>query len=121
MKNSEVVIGGKYLARVSGLITVVEILDKGHPKGWVAKNFRTSREVYFKTGGRLWKAATKESMMNYLGFVPYEPVEFRDLAEVILDLTECDTPASIQHNTGLPIERCEEIIEIRNKLVDIPE
>ena len=59
MKNSEVVIGGRYIARVSGNITIVEILGKGYPKGWIAKNLKTDREVYFKTAGRLWRAATE--------------------------------------------------------------
>lgn len=72
MKNSEVVIGGKYLARVSGLITIVEITGKGQPKGWCATNLKTNREVYFKTAGRLWGTASEEAMKTYLGFVPDE-------------------------------------------------
>ncbi len=72
MKNSEVVIGEKYVSRVSGNITVVEILDKGHPKGWIAKNLRTGREVHFKTGGRLWHKATESSMETYVGSSPIE-------------------------------------------------
>ncbi len=48
MKNSEVVIGERYIARVSGFTTIVEILDKGHPKGWVAKDLRTNREVHLR-------------------------------------------------------------------------
>jgi hypothetical protein len=81
MKNKDVVIGERYLARVSGLITVVEITGNGHPKGWCAKNLRTTREVYFKTGGRLWKIATKEDMMSCLGFVPMPRSELTDEQE----------------------------------------
>lgn len=65
MKNEDVVVGERYVSRVSGSITVVEILGKGHPKGWIAKNLKTGREVHFKTGGRLWHLASEKSMMIY--------------------------------------------------------
>lgn len=74
MKNKDVVIGERYVARVSGRITVVEITGKGHPKGWCAKNLKTGRDVYFKTGGRLWTLASKEYMKICLGYVPKEQI-----------------------------------------------
>ena len=63
MKNSEVVIGEKYIARISGKITLVEVLGKGYPKGWIGKNLATDREVYFKTGGRLRKPVREKNSL----------------------------------------------------------
>ena len=118
MKNSEVVIGTKYITRVSGNITVVEILAKLRPKGWRAKNLRTNREIYFKTAGRLWHPATKKSMEVYLGFVPID-TSHQALAQVILDLTESLTDArNMSYKTGINEDRCEEIFAIGNKLLD---
>ncbi len=69
--------------------------------------------------GCMWKPATKESMMAYLGFVPHsaDPT-YSELAEVLMDVLELETAESIYHNTtSICLERCKEIIEIRNKLI----
>lgn len=46
------------------------------------------------------------------------PFSARELAQVITDLTVGEDFWDIHDDTGLSIERCKEIIEIRNKLVD---
>jgi hypothetical protein len=53
MKKAEVEIGGKYHARVSGKLTVVQINCVGYPKGWNATNVKTGREVHIKSAQRL--------------------------------------------------------------------
>ena len=123
MKSKDVVIGERYLARVSGRITVVEITGKGHPKGWRAKDFRSPlSDVYFKTGRRLWEPATEESMKIYLGFVPIlDKPTYDELAEALVDVVDTNGTAGIRHFTGLDLTRCKEIIEIRDKVVDILE
>lgn len=52
---------------------------------------------------------------------PPQPIPFgkRELAQVILDMTSGADAHDIQMDTGLPYRRCEEIIEIHDKLVDI--
>jgi hypothetical protein len=131
----EVVIGEKYVARISGDMTVVEILTRGYRNGWVAKNLRNGEEVYFKTCGCLWCLASKESMKTYLGFVPVETesepatwaeqnfrvdqsVQLR-LAKIIIDVTEGKSVRGLRNEMKLSYGRCEEILEIRDKLIDL--
>jgi hypothetical protein len=45
----------------------------------------------------------------------------RDLAEVIMDLTRQQNADSLGFTTGLSSDRCREILEIRDKLLDILE
>ena len=55
------------------------------------------------------------------GSVKPNPLSFRELAKVILDLTDGEDAFDIHGWRGLPFERCEEIIKIRDKLLDILE
>lgn len=103
MKNSEVVIGTKYLAKVSGNITVVEILGKEYSNGWRAKNLKTNREVHLKTADCLWHVDTS----------------YQALTGVIIDLTESLFDArNMSYKTEINEDRCEEIFAIRDKLLD---
>lgn len=60
MTKSEVKIGGKYRARVSGK-TVTLLIEgaAGNGKGWVTKNLVTGRIVYLRSARRLSVLPTK--------------------------------------------------------------
>jgi hypothetical protein len=53
MKKNEVTIGGKYIAKVSNILTVVRITSVAVEGGWKAINEATGREVHIATAGRL--------------------------------------------------------------------
>ena len=57
MKRSEVEIGERYLAKVSGKRQVVKITRAHAQGGWTAVNVATGREVHIKTAARLWGKA----------------------------------------------------------------
>ena len=57
MKRSEVEIGERYLAKVSGKRQVVKITRAHAQGGWTAVNVATGREVRIKTAARLWGKA----------------------------------------------------------------
>jgi hypothetical protein len=167
----EVVIGEKYVARISGVMTVVEIINRGYRNSWVAKNLRDGERVYFKTCACLWCQASKESMKTYLGFVPVEKFVIPDgprcesldaiveklmagatlpkpkplpkplpeptpatwaeqnfrvdqsvqvrLAKIVIALTLGRNTQDLRDETGLDYSRCEEILKIRDKLIDL--
>lgn len=53
MKRAEIVIGGVYIAKVSGVLTRVR-LENLHPSGgWRAMNLATGREIRIRTAARL--------------------------------------------------------------------
>jgi hypothetical protein len=53
MRKSEVEIGRTYVAKVSGLMTKVQVVKVSVYGGWVAVNLRTGRLVQIRTGARL--------------------------------------------------------------------
>ena len=53
MKKKDVVIGGCYMAKVSGKIVPVKLLEECQWGGWVGKNMITKREVRIKTAAKL--------------------------------------------------------------------
>ena len=53
MKKKDVVIGGKYTAKVSGNIVPVRIDEEAWPKGWHATNMETKRKIRIKSAQRL--------------------------------------------------------------------
>jgi hypothetical protein len=53
MKKSDVVIGGLYVAKVSGKLTAVRIVAPSAYGGWDALNTDTGRQVRIKTAARL--------------------------------------------------------------------
>ena len=122
MTNSEVIIGRHYIAKVSGRLCVVKVTSAGYPKGWCGTNLFTNHDVYFKTAGRLRRRASPEEIeRKSYGMVqkPVEPVKpsYSDLSEALTDMLETETWETIRHFSGLSQERCEEIMEIRNKLI----
>lgn len=63
MRANQVVIGGKYIARVAGNKTIVRI-DEVYPYrggGWHATNLKTGKQVRIKTAGRLTPVPTPKS------------------------------------------------------------
>ncbi len=58
LRNSDVIIGGEYIVKISSHIVVVRILEKAHRKGWIALNLRTGNEVHVKTAAKLRGTAT---------------------------------------------------------------
>jgi len=63
MKKSEVVTGGRYVAKVAGALTVVKIIGESPYGGWEAVNLRTSRAVRIKSAQRLrYPAGPDESI-----------------------------------------------------------
>jgi hypothetical protein len=65
MKKNEVVIGGRYLAKVSGKVVPVRITGQSRYGGWEAVNAETNRAVRIKSPQRLRRpadAATREAI-----------------------------------------------------------
>ncbi len=61
MQKREIEIGETYVAKVSGLMTVVRIKSTSPHGGWVGVNVRTGREIPIKTAARLRRPATPSS------------------------------------------------------------
>ena len=53
MKNAKVVLGGYYVANVSGDRATVQVVREHECGGWVGLNVRTGREIRIKSGRRL--------------------------------------------------------------------
>jgi hypothetical protein len=53
MRASEVRVGGRYIARVSGVSVVVRITGDALASGWWAINEATTKRVRIKTAARL--------------------------------------------------------------------
>lgn len=53
MKRADVVIGGIYIAKVSGQLTRVRILNESPFGGWDATNLETRRAVHIRSAARL--------------------------------------------------------------------
>lgn len=54
MKKKDVVIGGEYVAKVSGKLTTVRIKSERYGgSGWIGVNVKTGREVRIRTAARL--------------------------------------------------------------------
>jgi hypothetical protein len=56
MKKHEVEIGGRYVAKVAGALSVVKIRGESRHGGWDAVNERTGRAVRIKSAQRLRSA-----------------------------------------------------------------
>ncbi len=57
MKKSDVEIGATYVAKVSGNLTIVRIINESQYGGWNAINTITEREVYIRSAARLRRKA----------------------------------------------------------------
>ena len=53
MQKSEIIIGGVYVAKVSGKLVPVRIVQASPYGGWAGVNIATGREVRVKTAARL--------------------------------------------------------------------
>jgi hypothetical protein len=56
MKKKDVIVGGRYTAKVSGKVVTVRLLRENPWGGWTARNLDTGREVHIKTAARLRSA-----------------------------------------------------------------
>lgn len=56
MRKTDVKVGESYMAKVSGKLAVVRLVDESPYGGWVAVNTQTGRKVRIKTAARLrWR------------------------------------------------------------------
>jgi hypothetical protein len=55
MRKQDVVVGGRYIAKVSGKLTIIRITGTSPYGGWDAVNEKTGKRVRVKTAGRLWR------------------------------------------------------------------
>lgn len=60
MKKKDVVIGEKYVAKVSGRLVAVRLDGESPYGGWDGTNTETGRKVHVKTAGRLRRPARKD-------------------------------------------------------------
>ena len=58
MKKSEIQLGGKYVAKISGKLTVVQVQSPCSFGGWNAVNLSTQREVRIRSAAKLRKAVS---------------------------------------------------------------
>jgi hypothetical protein len=63
MLKAEIKIGGTYLAKISGRISIVRIDEsyvdyRGKNRGWNATNLRTNREIRIKSAAKLRREVT---------------------------------------------------------------
>lgn len=64
MRKLEIRMGGCYVAKVSKVSTVVEIVSESPYGGWNARNLRTGRDVRIRSGARLRRRATDAEVVN---------------------------------------------------------
>ena len=57
MKKNEVMIGSRYMAKVSDKVTVVRIDSESQYGGWNATNLMTGREIRIRSAQRLRREA----------------------------------------------------------------
>jgi hypothetical protein len=53
IKKADVVVGNRYVAKISGKLTIVKLISDARPRGWVAQNENTGREVRIKSAAKL--------------------------------------------------------------------
>jgi len=73
MKKNEVQVGKQYIAKVSGKLVPIQILEESRRGGWVAKNVATGRTVRVKTAARLRRPVGKICSCCHREFVPADP------------------------------------------------
>jgi hypothetical protein len=75
MKKNEVVVGKRYVTKISGRLTLVEIRGMRESRGygvgrktvtrWSAINLSTNREVEIKSAAKLKREASEADMRTY--------------------------------------------------------
>jgi hypothetical protein len=63
MKKSEIQVGGRYVAKVSGKRVIIRLVKESEHGGWEALNESTGRAINIKTGGRLTPVPVKKIAM----------------------------------------------------------
>jgi hypothetical protein len=53
MQKKDIIIGGKYLAKVSGKIVIVKVISESRLGGYNVINLTTGRSIRVRTGARL--------------------------------------------------------------------
>ncbi|MHC4297980.1 MAG: hypothetical protein ACYS7Y_11805 [Planctomycetota bacterium] len=82
MKKAEIEIGGKYVAKVSGNLVVVQIDSENSRKGWNATNMKTGRSVRIISAQRLRRPAGNKYVITCHGrFLTCEPQWIEDLSK----------------------------------------
>lgn len=64
MKKKDVEIGGRYVAKVSGKLTTIQITRENRYGGWHAKNTETGRAVRIRTAARLRRRVPGEFCLS---------------------------------------------------------
>lgn len=68
MKTKDVKIGGMYVAKISGTMTIVRLDQVCSHGGWIATNMITERKVNIRTAAKLRREASlEENLLNALG------------------------------------------------------
>ena len=70
MKKAEITIGSRYVAKISGKLTVVRITSEASYGGWFAVNTTTGREVRIRTAAKLRRPVNANDHMNSAGTEP---------------------------------------------------
>lgn len=53
MQKKDIIIGGKYLAKVSGKVVIVKVISESRLGGFNVVNLSTGRNIRVRTGARL--------------------------------------------------------------------
>ncbi len=53
MQKKDILIGGKYLAKVSGKVVIVKVISESRLGGYQVINLTTGRSIRVRTGARL--------------------------------------------------------------------
>lgn len=79
MKTKEITIGGYYTAKISGRLTVVQIICTNHNGGWDAQNTKTGKTVRIRSSRKLRMAVPQKPDST-------EPIEIEDQQDEPIDL-----------------------------------
>ena len=72
MRKAQIEIGGRYVAKVSGQLTIVHVLRDSPYGGWDAENVETGRKVRIRSPQRLRRPA--RTAIDHLIALPGEEV-----------------------------------------------
>ena len=74
MKKTNVELGCCYLAKISGRLSPVRILDESVYGGWRGKNLRTQRDVRIRSAQKLRRVLTAEEAAALSRQSPVKPL-----------------------------------------------
>jgi hypothetical protein len=81
MKSKDIQVGGRYVAKVSGRLAVVQIVGESVHGGWLARNVETDRPVRIRSPQRLRRPADITTV--YTRTVRTRHIDGQDLYEVL--------------------------------------